>query len=122
MSHAERRKITYLRPTEQTSVLILHRVVMSVSDRKARSRAIPVFSGLILPLPASDTPILPSGADALNVLRARHSSASMSVPRSVVPNLFRKNVLNKGRNAPLHIMRKQGSGGLCWLSGEGEYI
>ena len=33
-----------LRPIKQTSMLILHnKVVMSVSDRKARSRAIPVF-------------------------------------------------------------------------------
>ena len=39
----KRGNLLILRSTKQTIVLILHRVVMSVSDRKARSRAIPVF-------------------------------------------------------------------------------
>ena len=60
-----------LRPTRHTSVLIFHRV-MSVSDEKARSRAILVFFGLD-PAPPSfrrARPPKPSGADALDVLWA----------------------------------------------------
>ena len=38
-------KLLILRPTRHTSALLLHRVV-SVSDGKARSRAILVFFGL----------------------------------------------------------------------------
>ena len=61
-------RLFILRPTWHTGVLLFHRV-MSVSDGKARSRAVIVFFGL-LPLPASDTAVLPNGADALDVLRA----------------------------------------------------
>ena len=62
-------ELLILRPTRHTGVLLFHRA-MSVRDRKARSRAILVFFGLTLFLLASDTPVLPSGADALDVLRA----------------------------------------------------
>ena len=82
--HAEKREILILRPTKQTDVLILRRVMMSVSNRKARSRTIPEFLALELAPPASDTPVLPSGAEAVDVLRPRHSSTSKTVSGSVV--------------------------------------
>ena len=58
-----------LRPTKHTSVLIFHRV-LSVSDGKARSRAILVFFGLDPAPPSFWHARLPSGAAALDVLRA----------------------------------------------------
>ena len=58
---------------------------MSVSDRKARSRTLPEFLALELAPPAFDTPVLPSGAEAVDVLlRPRHSSPSKSMSGSVV--------------------------------------
>ena len=63
-------KLLILRPTRDTDALLFHKV-MSVSDEKARSRAIlSYYSGLTLPLPASGTPVLSSGADASDALRA----------------------------------------------------
>ena len=46
MSRTEERKILILRPTKETSVLLLHRVVLSVSGRNARSIEILVFVGV----------------------------------------------------------------------------
>ena len=62
-------ELLYLRPTRHTGVLLFHRT-MSVRDGKARSKTILVFFGLDPALLASDTPVPPSGADALDVLRA----------------------------------------------------
>ena len=62
-------KLFILRPTKHMSVLILCRV-MWVSDRKARSRAILVFFGLDPAPPSFRHPRPPSGADALDALRA----------------------------------------------------
>ena len=95
-------KLLILRSTKHTSVLIVYRV-MSVSDIKARSRAILVFFGL--------EPAPPSFRHARPPKRcwyARstsfglwYSSASGTVSRSVVLDLFRKRVLQKkGRNVP----------------------
>ena len=55
--------------TGHTGSLLFHRA-MSVRDGKARSKTILYSSGLTLPPLASDTPVLPSGADASGSLRA----------------------------------------------------
>ena len=67
-------------------------------------------SGLTLPLPATDTPVLPRGAEAFDVLRAKYSSASRT--RSVVPGLIRKSVPQKERNVLLRSMWERACGGL----------
>ena len=78
-----------LRPSRQMNVLILNRVVMPVGDRKARSRTIAVYFAFDpAPPAASDTPVLPSGAEAVDVLRSRHSSTSRTVSGFVVPDYF----------------------------------
>ena len=84
--------------TRHTGVLLFHRV-MSVRDGKARSRAILVFFGLD-PAPPSFRHARPrvrrpSGLD---------SSASGSVSRSVVPDLFRKSARQEqGGTFPLAV-------------------
>ena len=170
-------KSIILRLTTQTNVLILRRMVMSVSDRKARPRTIPVLFGLdpappsfryahpperyvcmaitysrvwinrvrlpillvvsstgkiIFPCPRACLRIwsretgsavpsrasllisilrlnlvltygIPPGADALDVLWARHSCAPRTtVSGSVVPDLFRRSILQKRRDVPFH--------------------
>ena len=57
-------ELLILRPTRRTSALLFHRVV-SVSDGKHGLERYSYSSGLIMPLLASDTPVL-----ALDVLRA----------------------------------------------------
>ena len=89
-------------PTRHTGVLLLHRA-MSVRDGKARSRSILVFFGLD-PAPPSFRHARPrvrrpSGLD---------SSASGSVSRSVVPDLFRKSARQEqGGTLPLAICEKK---------------
>ena len=98
MSTAERSKVTYLCPTRHTGVLLFHRAV-SVRDGKARSRAILVFFGL--------DPAPPSFRHARPRVRRRSgvdSSASGSVSRSVVPDLFRKSTRQEqGGTLPLAV-------------------
>ena len=103
--------------TRHTGVLLLHRAML-VRDGKARSRAILVFFGLD-PAPPSFRHARPrvrrpSGLD---------SSASGSVSRSVVPDLFRKSARQeRGGTLPLAVCgrRRAEIGGV--LVGEGEYI
>ena len=73
-------------------------------DKRTPSRTISVFVALSsAPPPASDTHVFPSGAEALDVTWARHSSASRTVSGSGVPDLFRrKSVLENERNVLLH--------------------
>ena len=98
-------KILLSRQSKPTNVLILRRVVMSVIDRKARSRTIPVFFELEL-APPSVRHARPSklSAEEMNFLWPRHSPASRMVPRSIVPDFCfrRKGVPQEERNAPLH--------------------
>ena len=70
LSSAEKIRLLILRPTRHTGALLFHRV-MPVSDGKPRSVSTRlVFLGLDPALLASDRPVLPSGADVLDVLRA----------------------------------------------------
>ena len=62
-------ELLILRPTRHTGVLLFHRA-MSARDGKDGLEQYSYSSGLTLPLLASDTPVLPSGADVLDVLRA----------------------------------------------------
>ena len=68
LSIAERSKVTYFTSAKATGALLFHRVAMENHGVFLRYSS---SSGLILPLLASDTPVLPSGADALDVLRAK---------------------------------------------------
>ena len=84
-------ELLILRPTRHMGALLFHRVV-SVSDGKARSRAILVFFGLD-PAPPSFRHARPrvrrpSGLD---------SSVLGPVSNSVVPDLFRKSARQEKR-------------------------
>ena len=103
LCRAERRNITYFTSDKADERADTSQNGVSVSDRKARPWTIPVSSNLTLPPEASDTPVVLSGAEALDVFWTRHSSTSRAVFGSVATDLFwRKSVLQKGRNTTLH--------------------
>ena len=68
LSSTERSKVTHFTSDKTTGALLFHRVAMENHGVFLRYS---YSSGLILPLLVSDTPVLPSGADALDVLRAK---------------------------------------------------
>ena len=83
--------------------------LMSVSDRKARSRAILVFFGLDR-APSSFRNARPP--NVLDVLQARFRLRREQCPGLLYTDLFRKSVLPKERNVFLHSMWKRACGGL----------
>ena len=104
MSRAERGKFAYFTSDKADERVDASQGDVGKRQKKHGLERFPYSSGLILPTPASDTPVLPSGADVLDALQARCSSVTRTVSRSVVPDLFRESVLQKGRNVLLHIM------------------
>ena len=125
MSRAERGEFAYFTYDKANERVDASQGDFGKRQKKRGLERFPYSSGLTLPLPASDTPVLSSGADALDVLRARYSSASRTVSRSVVPDLFSENRSAKEReesSSSQFSMWKQTCGGSCCLSGAGEYI
>ena len=95
-------ELLILSSTRHTGVLLFHRA-MSVRDGKARSRAILVFFGLDAAPPsfrhARPHVRRPSGLD---------SSVLGTVPKSVVPDLFRKSARQEeGGTFPLAVCENQ---------------
>ena len=91
-------ELLILCPTRHTDVLLFHRA-MSVRDEKTRSRAILVFFGLD-PAPPSFRHVRPRVRRPSGL----NSSASGSVSRSVVPDLFRKSARQEqGGTFPLAV-------------------
>ena len=91
-------ELLVLRPTRHTGALLFHRVV-SVSDGKARSRAILVFFGLD-PAPPRFRHARP------HVRRPWHLDSLVlgMVSKSIVPDLFRKSARQeKGGTSPLAV-------------------
>ena len=98
-------KLLILRPTTHTGVLLIHRV-MSVSDGKARSRAILVSFGFD-PAPPSFRHARPPQTVLTRETSfgLRYSSASGTVSWPVLPDFFRKSVTEGEERSPSQYVR-----------------